>query len=76
MYGRTDEERQELRLLFAELLTREYIRNQALKDLFKKTDTICGTHTSAFFKLKNLQGGFAIRKNQQTTPSGKDDRVR
>ena len=76
MYGRTDEECQELRLLFAELLTREYIRNQALKDLFKKTDTICGTHTSAFFKLKNLQGGFAIRKNQQTTPSGKDDRVR
>lgn len=76
MYGRTDEERQELRLLFAELLTREYIRNQALKDLFKKADAICGTHTSAFFKLKNLQGGFAIRKNQQTTPSGKDDRVR
>lgn len=64
MYGRTDEERQELRLLFAELLTREYIRNQALKDLFKKADAICGTHTSAFFKLKNLQGGFAIRKNQ------------
>lgn len=76
MYGRTDEERQELRLLFAELLTREYIRNQALKDLFKKADAICGTHTSAFFRLKNLQGGFAIRKNQQTTPSGKDDRVR
>ena len=64
MYGRTDEERQELRLLFAELLKREYIRNQALKDLFKKADAICGTHTSAFFKLKNLQGGFAIRKNQ------------
>ncbi len=64
MYGRTDEECQELRLLFAELLTREYIRNQALKDLFKKADAICGTHTSAFFKLKNLQGGFAIRKNQ------------
>lgn len=76
MYGRTDEERQELRLLFAELLTREYIRNQALKDLFKKADAICGTHTSAFFRLKNLQGGFAIRKNQQATPSGKDDRVR
>ena len=63
-------------MLFAEFLTREYIRNQALKDLFKNADTICGSHTSAFFKLKKSPGWFSYKKEPTDTTSKKDDCVR
>ena len=75
-YGKTDADRQELHLRFAELLTREYIRNQALKILFKDTDTVFETHTSAFFKSENPPGWFSYKKELAITPSEKDDCVR
>ena len=75
-YGKTDADRQELHLRFAELLTRKYIRNQALKILFKDTDTVFETHTSAFFKSENPPGWFSYKKELAITPSEKDDCVR
>lgn len=76
IYGKTDADRQELHLRFAELLTREYIRNHALKILFKNADTICGSHTSAFFKSENPPGWFSYKKEPTDTTSKKDDCVR
>lgn len=68
IYGKTDAERQELRLLSAEFLTRAYIRNQTLKNLFKDADAVLKTHASVFFRAENSPGWFSYKKEPETTP--------
>ncbi len=62
---RTNENRQELRLMICETMMRLHLRENALKALFKAVDKVHGLHLSAFTKTENFSRVVFLYKGTQ-----------